>query len=141
MELKEPKSDPRFSQLGDRLKHKEELNAILDDAFACKTSIEWRVILDEAGVPCGPVNTIDKVFDDPAILHRRMVISMDHSGAKARFFGNPIKMSATPITGYGTPPYLGANNKEILCEYVGFSAEYVEQLKKEGILWERRQNL
>jgi CoA:oxalate CoA-transferase len=134
LELEELKADPRFSKLGDRLKHKQELNAILNETFASKTNAEWQVILDKAGVPCGPVNTIDKVFEDPAILHRGMVISVDHFGAQLRFFGNPIKMSATPIAEYRTPPRLGADNQEVLKKYLGFSAEAFEKLKKDGIV-------
>lgn len=134
LELEELKADPRFSKLGDRLKHKQELNAILNETFASKTNAEWQVILDKAGVPCGPVNTIDKVFEDPAILHRGMVIAVDHFGAQLRFFGNPIKMSATPINEYRTPPRLGADNQEVLKEYLGFSAEAFEKLKKDGIV-------
>jgi CoA:oxalate CoA-transferase len=134
LELKELKSDPKFSTLGDRLKNKKELNAILNDVFARKTNAEWLLILDKAGVPCGPVNTIDKVFEDPAIQHRDMVISVDHFGTELQFFGNPIKMSATPISEYRTPPRLGANNEEVLGEYLGFSAQDVKQLKEEGIL-------
>lgn len=134
LELEELKADPRFSKLGDRLKHKQELNAILNETFASKTNAEWQGILDKAGVPCGPVNTIDKVFEDPAILHRGMVIAVDHFGAQLRFFGNPIKMSATPINEYRTPPRLGADNQEVLKEYLGFSAEAFEKLKKDGIV-------
>ena len=134
LELEELKADPRFSKLGDRLKHKQELNAILNEAFARKTNAEWQVILDKAGVPFGPVNTIDKVFEDPAILHRGMIIAVDHFGDQLRFFGNPIKMSETPINEYRTPPRLGADNQEVLKEYLGFSAEQVEKLKKDGII-------
>jgi CoA:oxalate CoA-transferase len=134
LELEELKADPRFSKLGDRHKHKQELNAILNEAFARKTNAEWQVILDKAGVPFGPVNTIDKVFEDPAILHRGMIIAVDHFGDQLRFFGNPIKMSETPINEYRTPPRLGADNQEVLKEYLGFSAEQVEKLKKDGII-------
>jgi CoA:oxalate CoA-transferase len=134
LELEELKADLRFSKLGDRLKHKQELNAILNEAFSRKTNAEWQVILDKAGVPFGPVNTIDKVFEDPAILHRGMVITVDHFGDQLRFFGNPIKMSATPINEYRTPPRLGADNQNVLNEYLGFSADQVEKLKKDGII-------
>lgn len=134
LELEELKSDPRFNKLGDRLKHKKELNAILNDVFAGKSNDEWLAILDKGGVPCGPVNTIDKVFEDPAIQQRGMIISVDHSGAPLRFFGNPIKMSSTPITEYRTPPRLGADNQNVLSEYLGFSADDVTQLKEEGII-------
>jgi len=134
VERPELASDPRFLKLGDRLKNKEELNAILSRIFAQKTNAQWEEILNKAGVPCGPVNTIDKVFADPAINHREMVISVDHFGEKLHFFGNPIKMSSTPITKYDTPPRLGADNEEVLGRYLGYSVEDVQKLKKEGIL-------
>lgn len=127
-------SDPRFSKLGDRLKNKQELNTILNDIFSQKTSAEWEEILTKVGVPCSLVNTIDKAFVDPAIQHRKMVISVNHSGKELRFFGNPLKMSATPITEYRTPPLLGADNEKVLCEYLGYSPREVEKLKEEGIL-------
>ena len=65
---------------------------------------------------------------------RGLVISVDHSGTNLRFFGNPIKMSATPITEYQTPPRLGADNEEVLIEHLGFSADDVKKLNEEGIL-------
>jgi crotonobetainyl-CoA:carnitine CoA-transferase CaiB-like acyl-CoA transferase len=127
-------SDPRFTKMGDRLKNKDELNALLNDLFSRKTNAEWETILSKGGVPFAPVNTIDKVFDDPALQHRGMIISVDHSGKELRFFGNPVKMSETPITQYRTPPRLGADNEEVLGEYLGLSAEDISALKKEGSL-------
>ncbi len=127
-------SDPRFLTMGDRLKHKEELYAILNPIFSQKTNGDWEEILVEAGVPCAPVNTIDKVFADPAIQHRGMVISIDHLGEEMRFFGNPIQMSETPITEYHSPPRLGADNSEVLAELLGFGPEKVEMLKKKKII-------
>jgi crotonobetainyl-CoA:carnitine CoA-transferase CaiB-like acyl-CoA transferase len=127
-------SDPRFLTMGDRLKNKEELYAILNPIFSRKNNGEWEEILVKAGVPCAPVNTIDKVFADPAIQHRGMVISIDHLGEELRFFGNPIKMSETPITEYHSPPGLGADNNEVLTELLGYGPEEVERLKRKKII-------
>lgn len=127
-------SDPRFLKMEGRLKNKEELNAILNSIFCKKTSAEWEEILVKAGVPCAPVNTIDKVFVDPAIQDRGMVISIDHFGEELRFFGNPIKMSNTPITEYHTPPRLGADNREVFVELLGYPPEKVKKLKEKGII-------
>lgn len=134
LDIPDIKSDPKFKTMADRLKNKDELNALLSDIFIQKTSAEWDEILSNAGVPCAPVNTIDRVFEDPAIRHRGTVISVDHFGEKLRFFGNPIKMTATPIEEYRTPPLLGENNKEILTEVLDYTPSDVEQLKTEGIL-------
>lgn len=134
LEMPDLASDCRFAKMGDRLKNKEELNAFLNDVFSRKTNAEWETILSKGGVPYAPVNTIDKVFDDPALQHRGMIISVDHFGNALRFFGNPVKMSETPITQYQTPPRLGADNEEVLGRYLGLSAEDISELKKEGSL-------
>jgi CoA:oxalate CoA-transferase len=134
LEIPDLASDPRFAKMGDRLKNKEELNALLNAVFSRKTNAEWETILSKGGVPYAPVNTIDKVFDDPALQHRGMIISVDHFGKALRFFGNPVKMSETPITQYQTPPRLGADNEEVLGRYLGLSAEDISELKKEGSL-------
>src|SRR5690606_18660449 len=65
LEAPELKRDPRFARLGDRLKNKGELNAILDRVFESRTCREWSEIFSSFGVPFAPVNAIDKVFDDP----------------------------------------------------------------------------
>jgi CoA:oxalate CoA-transferase len=127
-------SDPRFLTMGDRLKNREELYEILNPLFSQKTNAEWEEILVNAGVPCAPVNTIDKVFVDPAIRHRGMVISTDHLGEKLESFGNPIRMSETPIREYHSAPRLGADTRELLEEILEYGPEEVERLKKKEII-------
>jgi CoA:oxalate CoA-transferase len=127
-------SDPRFLTMGDRLKNKEELYEILNPLFSRKTNAEWEEILVNAGVPCAPVNTIDKVFVDPAIRHRGMVISTDHLGEKLESFGNPIRMSETPIREYHSAPRLGADTRELLEEILEYGPEEVERLKKKEVI-------
>ncbi len=127
-------ADPRFAKMGDRLQHKKELNGILGKVFSQKTNAEWEKILNQAGVPCAPVQTMDRVFADPALQYRGMIIAMDHFGEKLRSFGNPLKMSATSIAEYRTPPRLGADNQEVLGKYLGLSAEEIGRMRKEGIL-------
>jgi CoA:oxalate CoA-transferase len=134
LEVPELACDPRFLTMGDRLRNKEELHAILDPIFSQKASAEWEGILMKAGVPCAPVNTIDRVFVDAAIQHREMVICLDHFGKRLHLFGNPVKMSQTCVTEYGTPPRLGANNVELLTGLLGFSTEEVAELKEKGIV-------
>ncbi len=134
IEKPELASNSRFLTLGDRLNHKDELNAILSEIFSQKTNAEWEEILNKSGVPYGPVNTIDKVFSDPAVSYRNMLKSMNHSGRELRFFGNPINMSATPIASYITPPRLGANTQEVLTDLLGYSPEEVEKLRQDGVL-------
>ncbi|MBN9459924.1 MAG: CoA transferase [Burkholderiales bacterium] len=134
LEAPELKHDPRFARLGDRLKNKGELNAILDRVFESRTCREWSEIFSSFGVPFAPVNAIDKVFDDPALLHRGMVVSVDHSGDDLRMFGNPIKLSRTPIRHYSTPPRLGGDNVSVLTELLDLSVDEVKNLMAEGVI-------
>ncbi|MEW6262560.1 MAG: CoA transferase [Thermodesulfobacteriota bacterium] len=128
------KDNPKFAKMGDRLKNRDELDAMLNEVFAQKTTAEWDEILTRAGAPCGPVNTIDKVFENPAIKERNMVISVDHFGEKLRFFGNPIQMSATPINEYKTPPKLGQDTSAVLAEYLGYSEEDIAKLRQDEVI-------
>jgi CoA:oxalate CoA-transferase len=134
LDVPELTSDPRFLTMGDRLKNKEELHALLNPIFSQKTNAEWEKSLVKVGVPCAPVHTVDKVFLDPAIQRRGMVISVDHLGETLRFFGNPIRMSKTPIREYRPPPRLGADNREVLAELLGYSPDEVEKLKRKNII-------
>ena len=126
--------DPRFLEGGDRLKNKKILNPILSEAFSTKTVAEWVEILSKKGVPFGQVNTIDKVFEDPGLQYRKMIISMDHFGKELRSFGNPIRMSETPIEEYRTPPRLGADNAEVFAKHLGLSQDDVNKLNQEGVV-------
>ena len=134
LETPEFKSHPRFAKLADRLKNKDELNGILNHIFETRTCQQWSDILGKAGVPFAPVNDISMALEDPAMLHRGAVISVEHSGENLRFFGNPIKMSRTPIDEYRAPPRLGADNRGVMTELLGYSAEEVEKLIAEGVL-------
>ena len=134
MELAELKEDPRFKTMGDRLERRDELNAILNDRFSQKTTAEWNGILEKGGVPCAPVNTIDKVFENPVIKHREFVAACDHFGEDVRFFGNPIKFSATPINEYRTPPKLGAETEEVLAGLLGYSDEDLGRLRENRVI-------
>ncbi len=82
----------------------------------------WLEELEKIQVPCGPVNTIREVFDDPQIQHRGMEISMPHqlSGkGEVSLIGSPVKMSETPVSYRNAPPTLGQHTDEILEEILG----------------------
>ena len=134
LERPDLKEHPKYLKMGDRLNHRDELNAILNDIFSQKTSVEWEEVLTKGGVPCGKVKRINEVFEDPSIEDQEMVISVDHCGEILRFFGNPIKMSSTPIKEYTTPPKLGINTAEVLSSLMGYSADEIEKLREEQII-------
>jgi crotonobetainyl-CoA:carnitine CoA-transferase CaiB-like acyl-CoA transferase len=86
-------------------------------------------------VPCGPVNTIDQVFENPQVQARGMRIELDHplSGdGKVPLIANPLKMSGTPVTYRHAPPTLGQHTDEVLAEILGMSAEEIAAEKAKG---------
>ncbi|MBI2846778.1 MAG: CoA transferase [Chloroflexi bacterium] len=123
--------DPRFKELTERLRHREELDAILQEAFLKEEAQDWLEILRAEEIPAGLINTVDKAVQDPQVLHRNMILNLKHPlGGEVRLAGNPIKTSDNPEE-YLPPPTLGQNNGEILGELLGYSKAKIAQLRKE----------
>jgi CoA:oxalate CoA-transferase len=128
-------TDPRFSDRHDRLRNRDELDGILEKIFATRTRDQWMEIFVREGVPGGPIYTLDEVVQDQQILHRQMVVDMDHPVAgPLKATGNPIKMSAVEKYRYDHQPTLGEHTEEILRDILGRAPEEVEQLRKSGIV-------
>lgn len=138
LEREDLAQDPRFDSLSSRFEHQEELNSILGQLFLTKGAKEWLKQLSEGDVPCAPINTLDKVFSDPQVLDRDMVVSVEHAlGGEIKVVGNPIKMSATPPEArkrFISPPVLGQHSEEILANLLGYPKEKIEDLRKEGVI-------
>jgi CoA:oxalate CoA-transferase len=131
----ELKADERFKSNALRTQNFKELYTFLNTAFQGKTTAEWIVDLEAAGIPCGPINPIDKVVADPQILFREMIVETDHPVAGAvKMAGVPIKMSATPGSVDKPAPMLGQHSAEILGEILGFTPEDVEGLRERNVL-------
>ena len=91
---------------------------------------EWFRRLQEAGVPCGPINTIDQVFSDPQVLHREMVVEIPHPTAgKVKLAGFPYKLSRTPAAITRHPPLLGEHTEAVLRDVLGYSATAIADLR------------
>ncbi|MBB6214410.1 CoA:oxalate CoA-transferase [Anaerosolibacter carboniphilus] len=126
--------DERFKTNPLRTKHVEELVPLITEVTRTKTTKEWQDLLDKAGVPNGPINTIDKVMEDPQVLARDMIIEVDHPVAgHLKMAGVPIKMSETQGIVRTHAPLLGQHTEEILKELLGMSTEEIDALKKENI--------
>ncbi len=88
-------ADPRFAGNPERTSNVDALKAEMEKALSGRSSAEWLAVLGAAGIPCGPINTLDKVVADPQVAARTMVVSAEGaSGRPLRMAGNPIKMSA-----------------------------------------------
>lgn len=127
--------DPRFLTNSLRITNRDALYALLIPVFKQKTKAEWVDGLAALGVPCGPVNSIDEVFEDAQIRHRQMQITMPHPLAEdgtVPLLGNPIKMSETPPAYDRPPPYLGQHTTEVLEELLGLDEAELARLREDG---------
>ena len=127
-------TDPRFRTRADRLKNKDLLNDILQEAFLEKSGEEWLEILKEL-CPSGPINTVDRALNDPQVLSRNMVVETTHpSGEKIKLVGNPIKMPLAGKEEFRCPPSLGEHNEEVLTELLDLGPNEIQALRDKDVI-------
>jgi len=111
---------------------REEVFAYFRETFLTKTRDEWFELLKQTDICVGPVYTIDEVFNDPQVLHRKMVVEVDHpSLGKVKQVGISVKLSETPGEIRSTAPLLGQHTEEVLQD-LGYTKERIEELRAEG---------
>jgi formyl-CoA transferase len=119
--------DSRFVTNPGRVENREELIALLKPTFLEKTASEWLSSLENAGIPCGPINTLDKVFSTPQVEAREMLVHMEHAEiGDLKLVGSPLKFSDTPVNYKLPPPRLGEHTEDILKELFGYSSQSLE---------------
>lgn len=120
-------TDPRFITNGDRTTNVKALTEILNEVFITRTIDEWMSILEEAGLPCAPINTVDKVINDPQIAARDMIVEVEHPVAgHLKMAGVPVKFSLTPGSVDTPAPLLGQHTAEVLVQELGWDQEKAE---------------
>lgn len=128
-------TDARFATNPGRVTNRAALFPILEDAFATFSVDDVLAQLREAGVPAGRINSLEQTLSDPQVLHREMVVEVDHPTAgKLKVLGVPYKFSETPAQIKSAPPLLGQHTVEVLHELLGYDAETVEALRAEGVI-------
>ncbi len=128
-------ADERFSTNAQRVKYRKVLIPLIRQITVFKSTGTWVMLLEGAGVPCGPINTIKEVFDDPQIKARGVRIDLPHPLAgTVPLVANPIRLSETPVTYRSAPPLLGEHTREVLQAVLGFSAEYLDELALNGVI-------
>lgn len=126
------KEDPRTKDNVTRVKNREHVVSILEEAFLSKTKAQWVEILDEYDIPSAPVNTLEEVFADPQVKAREMVQSYDHPVlGEIRYPPSPVRFSDWRMPSEPAP-MLGQHTAELLVERLGYEASEVEDLVRKG---------
>ncbi len=122
--------DERFATNPSRVRHRDTLVPILAEMVKARGKADWIGALEAAGVPCGPINDLDEVFDNEQVIARGMQVSLPHPcGADVKLVRNPIRMSATPPDARTAPPLLGAQTEDVLRDMLGYDDVRIAALK------------
>ena len=124
----------KFSSNANRMQNVAELTEILKKELEKKTSAEWLKLFDEKGLPCGPINTVTEMFEDPQTKERKMIVDVKNEKAGSfKAIGMPIKFSDTKVEDTKESPTFGQHTKQILLDY-GFENEEIDSLMKSGVI-------
>ena len=123
-----------FKNAKERLKKRDYLNKLIEEVTITKTSDEWVEKLEKVGVPCGPINSIDKVFDDPQVKHLGIAQSIDTIPfGQTQLVGQPFNLSRSPSIMKQRPPEKGEHNEDVLLD-LGYSSEELDELKSKNVI-------
>jgi crotonobetainyl-CoA:carnitine CoA-transferase CaiB-like acyl-CoA transferase len=126
--------DEKFSSNLNRKENINELVNILNSELIKKTSDEWLKIFDNNGLPCGPINSITEMFEDPQTIHREMIIEVDNKKAgKSKAIGMPIKFSKSKTEKSKGAPSLGEHTREIMSSF-GYKHEEIEDFYNRKVI-------
>jgi len=127
-------ANPDFALNRNRVENREKLTRILEEIFQSKSSHEWLEILRKNEVPSGPVYTLEEQFSDPQLLHREMVLEVDHPTlGRTRQIGLPTKFSTFAFD-IKPPPLLGEHTEEILRTLANYSEEEIKKARENHII-------
>lgn len=127
-------NDDRFETNAKRLENRHILIPILEEIIAKKPASYWLEKLEEAHIPAGPINTVDKAFADEQVIARDFVQEIDHPTAgKIKLMKNPIHFGDIELDIYRHPPLLGEHTEEILKE-LGYSNAEIKNFREKGVI-------
>jgi len=123
-----------FKGAKERLKNRDYLNSLIEEVTITKTSNDWVKMLEIVGVPCGPINTIDKVFDDPQVKHLGIAQSSETIPfGQTELVGQPFTLSRSPSSMKQRPPEKGEHNSDVLLD-LGFTEDELNEFKTQQII-------
>ena len=127
--------DARFAKNAGRVENRDVLVPLLNAVFAAKTTKEWVAILEAAGVPNGPINSIAEAFNEEQVKARGIRFNLPHpTGGTTPMIASPMKFSATPARQDVPPPLLGQHTDEVLGSILGYDAARIALLRERGAL-------
>jgi formyl-CoA transferase len=126
--------DPRFKANEDRAKNRAALNEALNQALKSRTSAQWVEALNAAGVPCGPIYSVDQVFADPQVRHLEAAAEVAHPRlGRFKVVNQAVRLSRTPARMASATPELGEHTDEILKELAYTDGE-IRQMRERGVV-------
>ena len=127
--------DTRFQDNRGRMEHQGDLTSILEEAFRSRPMAYWLDALSKADIPCGPVNTVRDVANDPQVRHRNMVATIPHKSLGTwRVANTPFKLDGGSTGPSGPSPGLGEHNHGVLASILNISDEEIDRLRAEGVI-------
>lgn len=127
--------DPEYRKQPVRYAAKTKIDALVSAKLRGNTTAYWLQLLNEARIPCGPVNNFAQALSDPQVVARDMVVEVTMpDGERLSMPGNPVKLSAAKRKTFTAPPALGAQTAEVLGKALGYSAERMDQLRTAGAI-------
>ena len=127
--------DGRYKTNANRVENRNTLIPLLDELFLRNEIAHWLSILESVGVPCGSINTIDQLFDDPQVQAREMVIQVDHPSAGViKMVASPLKIPTAPVKIRLPPPKLGEHTEKILHDLLGYDRNTVKELRTSQVI-------
>lgn len=134
LEMPELLENPDYASVPKRFENKEALHETINNRTRAKPGAEWIEILNEAGIPCGPIYTVDKTFADPQVKGLNMSPEVDHPEmGPIKIVGQAVKLTRTPQKMRNATPEVGEHTEEIL-KNLGYDADAIDQLRDEGIV-------
>ncbi|OYD78003.1 UNVERIFIED_ORG: crotonobetainyl-CoA:carnitine CoA-transferase CaiB-like acyl-CoA transferase [Burkholderia sp. CF145] len=127
--------DDRFATNPERVRNRETLVPILAEMVRTRSKHEWIDALEAAGVPCGPINDLEEVFENEQVVARGMEVQLPHpSGGTVKLVRNPIRMSATPPEAQAHPPTLGEHTEAVLRDVLGYDDARIDALRGRSVI-------
>ena len=128
-------TDERFARNAGRVQNRGVLVPLLNQVFAQKTTKQWVAILEQAGVPNGPINSIAEAFEEEQVKARGVKFDLPHaSGGTVPMISSPMKFSATPLRQVTPPPLLGQHTDAVLGQILRRDADAIKRLRDAGAI-------